>query len=121
MLGALSQQHGQYSVGRYLGVRPSYNESNAPLFAYERITQKERRYNQIVQNLITQQESIIIKTNYAYDWRGQALVQLQDGKIYTITNLQAIEEDINGQALSAVIKSSDTLYYLELVGEAEGL
>lgn len=116
MLGALGQQQGQYRVGRYLGVIPSDDLSHAPFFTYEEMGEKEKRYNHIVQNLITVEESVIIRTNYKYDWRNQARVVLQDGRQYMIVNMREYEEDVNPQAFGTMRTSADVLYYMELVG-----
>lgn len=116
MLGALSQQQGQFRTGRYLGVVPSNDVSSAPFFTYELIGEKERSYNQIVQNLITVEESVIIRTNYQHDWRNQARVQLQNGRQYMIINMKHYEEEINPQVFADVRAGVDTIYYMELVG-----
>lgn len=119
MLGALTQQNGQFRWGRYLGVEPSEDISEAPFFTYEEMGEKERRYNQLVQNLITVETSVIIRTNYAYDWRNQAHVLLQDGKKYMIVNIREYEEEVNPQAYAFVLDSADKLFYMELIGEDE--
>lgn len=121
MLGALSQQQGQFRTGRYLGVRPSNNVASAPFFTYEVMGERERRYNQIVQNLITVEDSVIIRTNYNHKWLNQAMVQLQDGKRYIIVNMKFYEEEINPQAFALLREGVDTLFYLELIGCEESV
>ena len=112
MIGALSQRQGQFRTGKYLGKAP--NVASAPFFAYEQIGDKERRYNQIVQNLITTQESIIIKTNYKYDWRVRNWVLLQDGSKYIITAIKQIEDEVNPQAFSVLKQGTNVYFYIEL-------
>lgn len=119
MIGALSQQHGQFRYGKYLGIVPSNNVNSAPFFTYEIMGEKERRYNQVVQNCITVENSIIIRTNYMYQWLNQAIVELQDGKLYMINNIKEYEEEINPQVYSTVKQGTDVLYYLELIGTEE--
>ena len=115
MIGALSQKQGQFRYGRYIGIVPSNNVANAPFFTYEQMSDKDRRYNHIIQNLITTETSIVIRTNYNYNWQNQAKVLLQDGKFYIINNITEQEEEINPQVYSLVRQSSDKLYYMELV------
>lgn len=115
MIGALAQQSGQYRTGKYLGLNNVFNDASAPFFAYEKVGEKEKRYNQIIQNLITTENSTIIKTNYMHKWLNQARVKLQDGKLYMITNIKYIDEEINPQAFAVVTESPDILYYLELL------
>lgn len=112
MIGALSQRQGQFRTGKYLGKAP--NVASAPFFTYEQIGDKERRYNQIVQNLITTEESIIIKTNYKYDWRVRNWVLLQDGSKYIITAIKQIEDEVNPQAFSVLKQGTNVYFYLEL-------
>lgn len=119
MLGALTQRHGEFRYGRYLGVQPSNNVADAPLFTYEELGEKEKRYNHLVQNLITAEESMVIRTSYRYKWLNQAYVYLQDGKRYIITNIREYQEDINPQAFGTILCSSDTMTYMELVGAEE--
>lgn len=112
MIGAMTQRQGQFRYGKYLGKSP--NEASAPFFTYEQIGDKERRYNQIVQNLITTEESIVIKTNYKYDWRVRNWVQLQDGNPYIIRNIKQAEDEVTPQAFQVLKEGFDTYYYLEL-------
>lgn len=112
MIGALTQRQGQFRTGKYLGKSP--NVASAPFFTYEQIGDKERRYNQIIQNLITTEESIIVKTNYRYDWRVRNWVQLQDGSQYIITAIKQIEDEVNPQAFAILKEGTNVYYYIEL-------
>lgn len=113
MIGALTQRQGQFRTGKYLGKAP--NVASAPFFTYEQISDKERRYNHIVTNLITTNESIVIKTNYEYDWRVRNWVQLQDGNRYVINSIKNIEDEVNPQVFDVVKNGTDTYYYMELI------
>lgn len=119
MLGALTQQGEQYRVGRYLGQKDNFNSATAPFFTYEQISEKTRRYDQIIQNLQTSQNSTVIRTNYAYRWKPQDKVVLQDLKEYLIIQVQDQEENINPQSASVLITPCEKMYYLELVQEIE--
>lgn len=119
MLGALSQQGEQYRVGKYLGQRDDFNTAPAPFFTYENISEKTRRFDQIIQNLQTSQNSIVIRTNYTLKWKTQSKVQLQDGCIYIIIQIQEQEEHINPQSATLLKNPCDSLFYLELVQASE--
>ena len=115
MLGALTQRQGEFRYGRYLGVQPSNNVANAPIFTYERLGTNDKRYNHLVQNLITVENSVVIKTSYKYNWLNQAYVVLQDGLRYIISNIKEYDEEVNPQSYDTMVNGSDLLTYMELV------
>ena len=119
MLGALTQQGEQYRVGKYLGQKDDFNSATAPFFTYEQISEKTRRFDQIIQNLQTSQNSTVIRTNYAYKWKPQDFVILQDSKEYIIVQVQDQEENINPQSASVLISPCEKMYYLELVQQED--
>lgn len=119
MLGALTQQGEQYRVGKYLGQRDDFNGAPAPFFTYEEVSEKTRRFDQIVQNLQTYQNSVVIRTTYSYKWKTQSKVQLQDDKIYIIVQIQEQNQPINPQSVTLLKRSCETLYYMELVQASE--
>lgn len=119
MLGAMTQQGEQYRVGKYLGQKDQFNSASAPFFTYEEVSERTRRFDQIIQNLQTSQNGLIIRTNYGYTWKPQDKVELQDKKVYIITQVQDQEESINPQSASVMAVPADTLYYMELVQESE--
>ena len=100
-----SQRHGMYRTGKYQG----------KFFQYEQVNEKAKRYNQIVQNLITSETSTVIMTNYVLDYKVNEYIELQDGCNYIINGIQQAEEDINPQAYAVVKSGVDTLYYMELI------
>ena len=109
----VTQQQGQFRVGKYLGNEG--DEHDVRYFQYELVKDKAKTYSHLIQNLITAEGSTIIKTNYNLDWMNQRQVILQDKCKYIITNIQAIEDDVNPQVFGMVLNSLDTLYYIELV------
>lgn len=119
MLGALTQRQGEFRYGRYLGVQPSNNVADAPVFTYERMGANDRRYNHIVQNLITVEDSVIIRTTYRYNWLNQAFVVLQDGHRYIINVIKEYDEEVNPQVFDTMINGSDVLTYMELINAEE--
>ena len=119
MLGALTQQGEQYRVGRYMGQEDNFNSATAPFFTYEEVSEKTRRFDQIVQNLQTSQNSVVIRTNYCYKWKTQSKVLLQDQKVYIIVQIQEQNQPINPQSASVLRNSCETLYYMEVVQASE--
>ena len=119
MLGALTQRQGEFRYGRYLGVQPSNNVATAPIFTYERMGTNDRRYNHLVQNLITVEDSVVIRTSYKYEWLNQAFVVLQDGQRYIINNIKEYDEEVNPQVFDIMKCGSDVITYMELVNAQE--
>lgn len=118
MIGALTQNFGQFRTGKYLGKRKG-NAKNAPFFEYELVKSEEAKYNQIIQNLISSEKSVVIKSTWRLDWCSQSFVKLQDNQIYIINNWQGIEDEINPQNAALVVDGLNTTYYLELIGAEE--
>lgn len=119
MLGALTQRQGEFRYGRYLGVQPSNNVADAPVFTYERMGPNDRRYNHIVQNLITVEDSVVIRTTYHYNWQNQAFVVLQDGHRYIINIIKEYDEEVNPQVYDIMKSGSDVITYMELINAEE--
>lgn len=119
MLGALTQQGEQYRIGRYLGQRDDFNSASAPFFTYEHISEKTKRFDQIIQNLQTSQNSLVIRSNYKFKWKAQDKVLLQDRKVYIIIQVQEQTEHINPQSASVLREPCETLYYMEIIQEDE--
>ena len=119
MLGAMTQQGEQFRIGKYLGQKNQFNEASAPFFTYEEVSEKTKRFDQIIQNLQTSQNGLVIRTNYVYKWKPQDKVKLQDEKVYIITQVQEQEEHINPQSASVLKTPIDTLFYIELIQESE--
>lgn len=119
MLGALTQRQGEFRYGRYLGVQPSNNVADAPVFTYERMGPNDRRYNHIVQNLITVEDSVVIRTTYHYNWQNQAFVVLQDGHRYIINIIKEYDEEVNPQVYDIMKNGSDVITYMELINAEE--
>ena len=114
----LSQNHGQFRVGRYYGQNPAINAKDALMFEYEIVSSHEQNYNQIVKNLVTPNTKAVIKTTWKRDWANQKFIEFQDGRIYIIENWQGDEDCINPQS-EAFVDDLHTQYYIGLTGAPE--
>ena len=119
MIGTMTQNWGQFRIGRYYGLDPDLNVKNSLFFEYEIVNSHEQNYNQIVKNLITPNTVAIIKTTWRHDWNNQAFVTLQDERVYMIEKWQGDDDDVNPQAEAFIIDGLHTKYYMTLTGAEE--
>lgn len=113
ILGALATQGNQFYVGHYFAKNRPIQQGQGMYFKYEQVNDKSTRYHQLVQNLITSDSSIVIRTSWNMGFEVQGKVELADGTICIINNIQEQQSVINPQA-NAIVKNAQKLYYLEL-------
>ena len=105
----------QFYWGKYLGKKADngYNQDSPKQFRYEIISPKDKRYIQIVQNLITHDASMIIKTTWNLGFVNQGVIIDSDNQKHLITNIRELIEEEESQ-VNALIRDSHKTYYLEL-------
>ena len=105
----------QFYWGEYLGKNSNakYNEAKPKRFRYEILSPKERRYLQVVQNLIVADASIVIKTTWDIGFENQGVVVLQDGMKCLITNSKELVEEQEAQ-VNMLVKNAPKTIYMEL-------
>ncbi len=105
----------QFYWGAYYGKMPNaqFDKSKAKQFRYEILNPKDRRYLHIVQNLITADEAIVIKTTWDIGFENQGRVVLQDGSTYLISNVRELTEEHEAQ-VNMLVKNAPKTIYMEL-------
>ena len=105
--------YGQFEWARW--APESYDKYK--MIKVERVSNDDKRWNPILQNISTSANSLLLKTAYMYDYQPQQHVFF-DGKWYVILNVTTVSTDVNSQSLS-LVKNGCSQYILE-IGEANG-
>ena len=114
VLDSFIPESNQFYFGLYLGKKTNGQFLEEPKqFRYEIVNPKDKRYYHIVQNLITSDCSVIIKTSWGLNFVNQGQVQLQDGMRLMVNNMKDLEEDYEPQA-NMLLKNPHKVTYLEL-------
>lgn len=114
MLNALlSLGHNQFEWARW--APESYD--NYKLIQVERVSDNEKRWNPMLQNISTTSDSTLLRTAYMYDFKPYQHVFF-DGKWQVILSVRKVSTDVNPQAL-ALVRGGSSQYILE-IGEADG-
>lgn len=104
--------HNQFEWATYYPVKDDRNMSRQ--FKFEQVSEREQQYSQPIQNLITAQGSIVIRTSWSIGFEMQHDVVLR-GKRYIITNLTSVSLDISPQVRGLLKRNPNEQYILELV------
>ena len=99
VLDSFIPESNQFYWGKYLGkkVNNQFNQAKPKQFRYEILNPKDKRYYHLVQNLITHDDSIVIKTTWDVKFENQGTIELQDGEQMLITNAKELIEDFEAQ------------------------
>ena len=103
----------QFYWGKYYGKNNQFNQQKPKQFRYEILNPKDKRYFQLVQNLITHDNSIVIKTTWNVNIENQGMVELQDGERVLVTNMKELTEEFEAQ-VNAIVKMQHKAIYMEL-------
>ena len=116
VLGIYTPEANQFYWGKYYGKQDSngkYNQAKPKQFKYEIIDPKNYRYLHVVQNLITADCSVVIKTTWDIGFENQGTIELQDGSRILINNLKELVEEQEAQ-VNALLKKAPKTIYMEL-------
>lgn len=115
VLGSYIPESNQFYWGLYLGKKDKnqFNQAKPKQFRYEILNPKDYRYYHIVQNLITADCSVVIKTTWDVKFENQGIVQLADGSRLLINNMKDLTEDFEAQ-VNVLVKMQHKSTYLEL-------
>lgn len=105
--------HNQFEWARW--APESYEKYK--LLPVERVSDNDRRWNPMLQNISTSPNSMLLRTSYMYDFKPLQHVFF-DGKWQVILSVKTVPTDVNSQSL-ALVKSGCSQYILE-IGEADG-
>lgn len=87
------------------------------LIPVARVSDEDRRWDPMLQNISTSPDSTLLRTAYMYDFKPYQHVFF-DGKWQVILSIKKIQTDVNPQAL-ALVRGGNAQYILE-IGEANG-
>lgn len=115
VLDTYQSEANQFYWGQYLGRKDKaeFNQMPPRQFRYEIVSPKDKRYLQLVQNLISHDGSIVIKTTWDLGFENQGVVMDADGDRHLISNMQFLIEEEEAQ-VNAIIKNAHKTYYMEL-------
>lgn len=102
----------QYLIGEYFGKKTN---KIGEQFKYDIISNPNRRYGQVINNLIATQGRFTIRTNWEFDWHVNDYIKDQFGKMYMIAEITKMPQEVNAQVLNVMIENPDTDYVLSLV------
>ncbi len=98
MLNALlSLGHNQFEWARW--APESYDNYN--LIQVERVSDNEKRWSTVIQNLMTAADSTLLRTSYVYDYAPRQHIFYRD-KWWEITAVTEVTLDVNPQAFALV-------------------
>lgn len=81
------------------------------------VSENEKRWNTVIQNLITCEDSTLIRTAYVYDYKPREHIFYRN-KWWEIQSVSEITQDVNPQTLGLVV-GGNRQFVLELA-EANG-
>ena len=114
MINALkSLGHNQFEFARWAPEKyTSYK-----IIRVEVVSDNEKRWNPVIQNLMTVADSTLIRTAFVYDYKPRQHVFFRN-RWWVIQSVGEMTLDVNPQAL-ALVKGGNTQYVLELT-EVDG-
>lgn len=77
------------------------------------VSENEKRWNTVIQNLITTADSTVIRTAYVYDYQPRQHIFFRN-HWWEIRAVTDVTQDVNPQALG-LVKSGTAQYILEVV------
>lgn len=119
MLAAMQSNPLQFEKARYcedyIDGTEQIDRTKFKVFKAERVSDNEIRYSQPIQNLITSQDSIVLRTNWSLDFKIQKQVYFR-GSWWLIQSAKKSFRDVNPQTLGLL--RPRPVWLLELI-EAE--
>lgn len=102
----------EYETAYYFPVKGDRIKKHA--IGVERASEREKHRNTIIQNLIVDETSTVLKTSYNYDYKdGNEL--FYRGKYYIIRKVAIDAKPINPQALAFTNPEDNALRYLDIL------
>lgn len=105
--------HNQFEVARW--APESYDKYK--IIRVSVVSENEKRWNTVIQNLITCADSTIIRTAYVYDYKPREHIFYRN-KWWEIQSVGEITQDVNPQTLGLVV-GGNRQFILELM-EVDG-
>ncbi len=115
MLNALnSLGHNQFEFARWAPV--TYDRYK--IIRVQVVSDNERRWSTVIQNLMTAADSVLVRTSFVYDYAPRQHLFYRN-KWWEIRSVADVTLDVNPQALSLVRGGVNSQFILELV-EVDG-
>ena len=114
MIGALTSQSFQYLEARRYKTKD--NNERGTYFRFEELNDQNERFGTVVNNLIADDTTYVIKTNWDIDFKvGEFIIDKKSRKMWTIQQIERLRQDVNSQTLYWLTKNPETDYVLSLV------
>ena len=114
MIGALTQQSFQYLEARRYKTKD--NNEQGTYFRFEELNDQNERFGTVINNLIADDTTYVIKTNWDIDFKvGEFIIDKKSRKMWTIQQIEKLRQDVNSQTLYWLTKNPETDYVLSLV------
>ena len=114
MIGALTSQSFQYLEARRY--KTKNNNEHGTYFRFEELNDQNKRFGTVINNLIADDTTYVIKTNWDIDFKvGEFIIDKKSRKMWTIQQIERLRQDVNSQTLYWLTKNPETDYVLSLV------
>lgn len=114
MIGALTSQSFQYLEARRYKTKD--NNEHGTYFRFEELNDQNERFGTVINNLIADDTTYVIKTNWDIDFKvGEFIIDKKSRKMWTIQQIERLRQDVNSQTLYWLSKNPETDYVLSLV------
>lgn len=114
MIGALTSQSFQYLEARRYKTKD--NNERGTYFRFEELNDQNERFGTVINNLIADDTTYVIKTNWDIDFKvGEFIIDKKSRKMWTIQQIERLRQDVNSQTLYWLTKNPETDYVLSLV------
>lgn len=114
MIGALTSQSFQYLEARRYKTKD--NNERGTYFRFEELNDQNERFGTVINNLIADDTTYVIKTNWDIDFKvGEFIIDKKSRKMWTIQQIERLRQDVNSQTLYWLAKNPETDYVLSLV------
>ena len=114
MIGALTSQSFQYLEARRYKTKD--NSEHGTYFRFEALNDQNERFGTVINNLIADDTTYVIKTNWDIDFKvGEFIIDKKSRKMWTIQQIERLRQDVNSQTLYWLTKNPETDYVLSLV------
>ena len=114
MIGALASQSFQYLEARRYKTKD--NNERGTYFRFEELNDQNERFGTVINNLIADDTTYVIKTNWDIDFKvGEFIIDKKSRKMWTIQQIERLRQDVNSQTLYWLTKNPETDYVLSLV------
>ena len=114
MIGALTSQSFQYLEARRYKTKD--NNERGTYFRFEELNDQNERFGTVINNLIADDTTYVIKTNWDIDFKvGEFVIDKKSRKMWTIQQIERLRQDVNSQTLYWLTKNPETDYVLSLV------